>query len=254
VKRVIALLTDFGHQDPYAGIMKGVILSRCPEARIVDLCHGVAPQDVRSAAFQLGSAVPFFPDGTIFVCVVDPGVGSARAVLWARGARHQYLSPDNGLLTLAAGMDRFREVRSVTNLSLRLPSLGRTFDGRDVFAPAAAALLNGLPPAKLGPRRARFLRLAWPRARRSGGGLRGEIVAVDRFGNAITNIPAEGWGAGAVFRVRGVAARLMPSYSAARPGAALAVAGSSGLIELSVREGSFAASSGIEVGEAVHAG
>ena len=253
MREVIALLTDFGHQDPYVGIMKGVILSRSPRARIVDLCHGVAPQDVRSAALQLRSALAYFPEGTIFVCVVDPGVGSGRAVLWARGARHQYLAPDNGLLTLAARSDRFREIRSVANRSLWLPKAGRTFHGRDLFAPAAAALLDGMAPAELGPKRGRFLRLRWPSPRRRQGGLLGEIVAVDHFGNAITNIPAKALKAGTVLRARGVAAPLMRCYSAARRGAALAVAGSSGLVELSVREGSFAAASGIEVGEAVHA-
>ncbi|MBI5244879.1 MAG: SAM-dependent chlorinase/fluorinase [Elusimicrobia bacterium] len=251
---ITALLTDFGHEDPYVGIMKGVLLSRAPEARIVDLSHGVAPQDVRSAALQLWAAVPYFPEGTLFLCVVDPGVGSKRAVLWARGRRHQYLAADNGLLTLAARRDSFREVRAVTNRSLWLPCVSRTFHGRDLFAPTAGALLAGLPPSELGPRRRGFRRLRWPKARRRSQKIRGEIVAVDRFGNAVTNIPSKGLKLGTVFKAGGAEAKLMPCYSAARPGAALAVAGSYGFVELSVREGSFAARTGVRAGEAVHAG
>ena len=112
MSRTVALLTDFGAIDPYVGIMKGVLLSRCPEVLIVDVTHGVSPQDVRQGALHLMSAVAFFPVDTIFVCVVDPGVGSRRAVIYARTDTHEFLAPDNGLLSWVSRVETIREVRS----------------------------------------------------------------------------------------------------------------------------------------------
>lgn len=248
---LIALLTDFGHDDPYAGVMRGVLFSRAPQARVADLCHGVPPHDVRAAALCLRSAIPYYPEDTLFVCVVDPGVGSKRAVLWARGRRHSYLAPDNGLLTLAAEEDPFLELRVLANRSLRLPRPSATFHGRDVFAPAAAALACGLSPARLGPKRRSFVRLPWPRPRRMGGRLVGEVVLIDRFGNAVTNLAGKGL---KELRARGVRAPLVSCYADAERGAPLALVGSFGYVELCIREGSFAAKTGIQAGEAVYAG
>ena len=121
----IALLTDFSLRDPYAGVMKGVILSFCPKAAIVDLCHEIGPQDVGAAAFALRVSVPYFPKGTLFVCVVDPGVGSQRRILWARTAKHRFLAPDNGLLSWVK--DPFLEISSVeevfNHLNLKINNL-----------------------------------------------------------------------------------------------------------------------------------
>src|SRR3989339_1860991 len=204
--------------------MRGVLLSRAPRARLVDLCHGVPRHDIRAAALHLRSALPYYPENTLFVCVVDPGVGSRRALLWARGRRHTYLAPDNGLLTLAAEADPFREVRSLTARGLWLKDPSPTFHGRDVFAPTAAALACGLPPARLGPRKSSFIRLPWPKPRRRGGRLAGEVVLIDRFGNAVTNLSGEGLRARAL-RARGVRAPLVSCYTDARRGAPLAVVG-----------------------------
>lgn len=227
--------------------MKGVLLARCPDARVVDLCHGIGPQDVRAGAFALMQAVRYFPDRTLFVCVVDPGVGSPRRILWATDGRRDFLAPDNGLLSWAGPL---AEVRAVTARRLFLPRVGSTFDGRDVFAPVAAALASGLPPAELGPRARRIHRIRMPRPRRSGSRLRGEVLAIDRFGNAVTNIAARAARAGMRLRLAGAEFRLAPSYSAAERAA---VRGSSGFVELALRGGSLAAEMGVRVGDRIDA-
>ncbi|MDE2238229.1 MAG: SAM-dependent chlorinase/fluorinase, partial [Elusimicrobia bacterium] len=145
---VIALLTDFGLQDPYVGVMKGVIADLAPRAKVVDLCHGLPPQDVRGAALFLRQSAPYFPKATLFVVVVDPGVGSDRRVLYARTRRHSFLAPDNGALSWLP--DPVLEWRSVVRRSLFLAQVSSTFHGRDLFAPVAARLSRGLPPSRLG--------------------------------------------------------------------------------------------------------
>ena len=150
---IITLTTDFGLRDPFVGIMKGVILSICPSARLVDLTHEIEPQDVLGAGLALEAALPFFPDGTVHLAVVDPGVGSTRRPIALR-ARGQYLvGPDNGVLTLALQGARWAAV-ALTAREYRLAEVSRTFHGRDVFAPAAAYLAAGVPLERLGP--------AWP--------------------------------------------------------------------------------------------
>lgn len=253
MRPLIALLTDFGSDDPYVGVMKGVILARCPEARVVDLCHGVPPQDVRIGALHLMAAVPYFPEGTLFVCVVDPGVGSDRAVLWARGSRHAFLAPDNGLLSWAARLEPLRELRRVTNRAFFLERVSSTFHGRDIFAPVAAALTRGLPPRELGPVRRAYERLPFPPVRRRGKTVSGEVIAVDRFGNAITNLRAEHVRRGGTLETGGKSlGPLRKRYGSVRTGRPLALVGSLGLVELSVRDGDLAAELRIGVGVRVH--
>src|SRR4051812_32733919 len=176
--RTIALLTDFGTRDPYVAAMKGVIASRCA-ARIVDLSHEIAPFDVWEAAFFLRDLVRYWPEETIFVCVIDPGVGTARRIIAVESAGQIFLAPDNGLLHFVDG-DAFE----VTKESLFLPKGSTTFHGRDRFAPVAAALANGLAIGELGPRIDDRVMLDY----RSGC-----IIRIDRFGNCITDLvpPAE---------------------------------------------------------------
>ncbi len=240
-------------RDPFVGIVKGVILSRSPSARIVDLSHGIPPQDLRAAALALRSAVDYFPENTLFVCVVDPGVGSQRRILWARSDRHQFLAPDNGLLSWAAALRPLKELREVRNRRLFLRGVGSTFHGRDRFAPVAAQLHEGLEPARLGPRVRSFARIPFPPVQRSGRALIGEILVVDHFGNAVTNLESS--------RLKGRRIRfagrdlgpLRPSYSSVPRGSAVVVSGSLGLAELSVREGDFARDFAARVGDPVHA-
>lgn len=237
----VALLTDFGSRDPYVGMMKGVILSRAPAARIIDLCHEIPPQDVATAAFHLMTSAPYFPDDTLFVVVVDPGVGSDRRVLWARGERHQFLFPDNGVLGYLETREHLREAREVSNPELRLPKPSSTFHGRDIFSPAAGALAAGARPESLGPAAAGWKSLMLPRAERLGGRWRGRIIHIDHFGNAVTNLQAEHLRPGS--RVRFGRQSLGPArrfYAEVPEGKPLALIGSSGFLELSLRGGDFA--------------
>jgi S-adenosyl-L-methionine hydrolase (adenosine-forming) len=169
----IALITDFGTRDPYVAVMKGVIASRS-EARVVDLTHEIAPFDVWEAAFFLRDVLRYWPEGTIFVCVVDPGVGTARRIVAVESEERLFLAPDNGVLHFVDG-----ETYNVTNDALFLPRGSTTFHGRDRFAPVAAALANGLPIAEVGPRINDRIPLAYTT---------GCIIRIDRFGNCVTDV------------------------------------------------------------------
>ncbi|MEK9146478.1 MAG: SAM-dependent chlorinase/fluorinase [Elusimicrobiota bacterium] len=250
---LIALLSDFGSQDAYVGIMKGVILGRCPRARIVDLGHEIPPGDVRAAAFQLRSALPYFPEGTLFVCVVDPGVGSDREIVFVQGRRQRYLAPDNGLLGPALEADGCREARFLRSAAVRRKPMSRTFHGRDIFAPAAAALAGGALPASLGPRAGRIVRMRLPKPRKRRSSVVGEVLAVDRFGNAITNLTPRDLGRRRRLRAMERGFPLRTHYAQARPGQALALVGSTGFVELSIRDGDLRALTGAGIGEAVYA-
>lgn len=185
---VITLTTDFGLIDEYAGVMKGIILSRCPEARIVDLTHGISPQDLRGTAYTIEASYLFFPEGTIHVIVVDPGVGSGRRIIAVKSEGQIFLAPDNGVLSLI--LPGAEVIFAVTSEDLFLPGLSNTFHGRDIFAPVAAFLACGLSLEKLGPRLniSRVQRLALPEIISYQGGLSGSIVHIDHFGNLMTNI------------------------------------------------------------------
>jgi len=252
MKGPIALLTDFGHRDPYVGVVRGVILAHCPDAVLVDLCHEIPPQDLDAAAFALRVSVPYFPKGTIFVCVVDPGVGSQRRILWARTARHQFLAPDNGLLSWVK--DPFVEIRSIANRSLWLPEVSATFHGRDIFAPVAGRLAAGLKPDKLGPKMQYFQRFPFPEPQRCDRGVRGKILLIDRFGNAVTNLSPGHVASCNWVSCKGRRLPLRSHYAEAKPGEALALIGSSGYLELSVRNGDFSRAFKARPGDAVHAG
>jgi len=232
----IALLTDFGTRDPYVAAMKGVIASRT-DAPIVDLTHEVAPFDVFGAAWFLREVVRYWPPGTIFVCVVDPGVGTARRIIAVEMNGKVFLAPDNGLLSLV-GASR---IHAVENSALFLPDSNNTFHGRDRFAPVAAAVANGIALDELGPRIDDMVRLRYEPPT-YGETVRGTIVSVDRFGNLITDIEAT-----AIpfhpfaLEARGITIdRLERTYAGAAPGAFLIV-GSSGCIEISVANDSAVA-------------
>lgn len=187
----VALLTDFGTADPYVGIMKGVILSIHPEARIVDVTHEIPPQSVLGAGFHLRNCASSFPDGTLFVAVVDPGVGTKRRILYGESKRHRFLAPDNGLLSMLRAEEAVRGLRSVTNRRFMQSEISNTFHGRDIFAPVAARISKGADPASLGPTVSMLEPAPWrPPRRQKDGSIGGQVLAVDRFGNLITDIPA----------------------------------------------------------------
>lgn len=232
--RPIALLTDFGTRDPYVAAMKGVLASRT-NATLHDLSHDIAPFDVLGAAWFLSSIVRYWPVGTIFVCVVDPGVGTERRIIATEDDGRMFLAPDNGLLTFVGGW-----TRTVTNETLFLPDGSNTFHGRDRFAPVAAALANGLPLAEVGAVIEDRIRLPY-RPPEYGDTVRGTIVAIDHFGNAITDIQV----AKVPFRPFALRVgehtidRIEQNYGNAAPGAFL-IAGSTGCIEISVANASAA--------------
>lgn len=233
--RSIALLTDFGTRDPYVAAIKGVLASRTKTV-VHDLSHEIAPFDVLGAAWFLSTVVRYWPAGTIFVCVVDPGVGTARRIVALECDGRVFLAPDNGLLTfVGAGV-----AYAVTNEAFFLPEGSNTFHGRDRFAPVAAAIANGTALAELGPPLASIRRLRYE-APSYGDVVRGTIVAVDRFGNAITDIErARISFEPFVLRVRDhVIDRVELNYGNAAPGAFLIV-GSTGCVEISVANASAA--------------
>ncbi len=257
MKRVppIVLLTDFGLRDPFVGVMKGVIAGIAPGARTIDLSHDIPPQDVRAAAVQLWTAYRFFPPRSVFVAVVDPGVGTRRRILAAETPAGIFLAPDNGLLTLVLRDAPPRRVVSVEARRYRLPAVSATFHGRDVFAPAAAHLARGLRPARLGPRVRAWtvLPFAAPRRTRSGG--TGEVLQVDRFGNAVTNLPGAWARRGASVTVRGRRiATVVGTYGDVPRGRPAAVVSSVGTLEIAVNGGSAARRFGLARGAIVAVG
>lgn len=185
---LITLLTDFGDRDWFVASMKGVILSINPRATIIDLSHHVPPHAVEDAAYLLKSCYQHFPDGTVHVAVVDPGVGSERRPLIAKSSRYFFLAPDNGLLTHVFEEEKEVEVREIENKRFRLESDGRTFDGRDLFAPAAAWLVKGETFESFGSVLQAYRKWSIVAPRWEGRQFIGEVAYVDRFGNLITNL------------------------------------------------------------------
>ena len=188
---LITLLTDFGDRDSFVASMKGVILTINPHATLVDLSHHVPPHSVEDAAYLLKSCYRYFPKGTVHVAVVDPGVGSARRPLIAKNEHYFFLAPDNGLLTPILAEDGELEVREIENADYRLTSLGHTFDGRDLFAPAAAWLTKGEPLASFGRLIDDCKTFTISKPKWEAMALVGEIVHVDRFGNLISNLTSD---------------------------------------------------------------
>jgi S-adenosyl-L-methionine hydrolase (adenosine-forming) len=250
---IITLTTDFGLADGYVGIMKGVILGIARGISLVDLSHEIPPQDVREAMYLLDGAAPYFPDGTIHLAVVDPGVGSARRALVVLTGRALYVGPDNGLFTRPLAEPGAR-AWELNRPEFRLPHVSRTFHGRDVFAPAAAHLANGTPPGEMGRLIADPVRLAISGPDRApDGALRGCVVHVDRFGNLITDVPAA-WlkGAGWRCRIAGhTLSGIRETYADVSPGVLLMLIGSAGVLEIAERNGNAARRLGVKAGEEV---
>jgi S-adenosyl-L-methionine hydrolase (adenosine-forming) len=240
---VVTLTTDFGLRDPYVAVMKGVILRLAPDARLVDITHGIESHDIVGAALTLEAAVAFFPEGTVHLAVVDPGVGTARREIVVVTEKAAFVAPDNGLLTpvLAHGGWRAFEL-SVREY--RLPHVSRTFHGRDVFAPAAGHLARGVLAERFGPPVDDPVRLSWPEVRAVGGAVAGAVLHVDRFGNLITSIAAdavEQLGGDVSILISGRRLPLVGTYADLPRGVAGALIGSSNRLEVAVREGSAAA-------------
>jgi hypothetical protein len=256
---LIVLLTDFGFRDSYVGVMKGVIRTVFRDADVVDLSHNIMPHDVPEAAFVLSASYRYFPEDTIFACVVDPGVGTDRAILCMRANDQTFLAPDNGLLSVIDDQVGHTQLRKVTNEEMFLSDASTTFHGRDIFAPVAAHLANGEDIESVGPpgRYVRKLQLPRP-VRAPDGSLRGEIIYIDQFGNLITNIHRStlehSFSEEGIVEVQ-VKQRdvqgICQAYGDRPEGRMLALVGSSGYLEVAVNQGSAAKMLGCEKGDTV---
>jgi hypothetical protein len=258
-RSLVTLLTDFGTADPYVAAMKGVILSACPAATIVDITHDIPPQDVMAAAFVLVQAALRFPPDTLHVVVVDPGVGTGRGILVGQFDQQLFLFPDNGVITFVANTVPTKTLVIVRNAAyLPVGPVSTTFHGRDIFAPLAGKILNGLDIAKLGPQPATYKTLELPEVLKQQGRITGQVIYVDRFGNLISNITAQ-----AVQRRWTDVSRLVVScagrgigplcstYAHTVEGEALALFNSMGLVEVAVNRGSARRLLGAAVGSEV---
>jgi len=245
VVSVITLLSDFGTADGYAGIMHGVILRINPQAIVVDICHDIAPQDVRAAAFVLSTVYPYFAADTVHVIVVDPGVGSERRALAVRSPRGVFVAPDNGVLSYVFARESVSEMVHLTDSRYWLSPLSGTFHGRDLFAPIAAHLSLGVPLSDLGSTAQDPVHFVIAEAQmREDGSTCGEVVHIDRFGNLVTNVRRELLPVGQALEVH-IAGRdvkgPIKAYALTADGELLALVGSSGYLEIAVRNGSAVA-------------
>jgi S-adenosylmethionine hydrolase len=266
---LIALLTDFGTSDPYVGVMKGVIASRCPAAQVIDITHAVSPQNVREAAYLLRSAYRYFPAYTVFLVVVDPGVGTSRRPIAVKTGRGLYVGPDNGVFSLV--LDAVGAWQAVT---LRLPDrLSATFHGRDLFAPVAAELACGGALSEVGSPTADLLHITLLLDSSIPGILKGEVIHVDHFGNVITSLGPFEWQrgerelrlitqpgqpeiafaadrAGVVFASRRLTG-IHATYAGAGSGDLLALINSDRQLEIAVNQGHAASLTGQRLGDVI---
>ena len=254
---VIALLTDFGARDHYAGTMKGVILGICPDVTLVDISHDIQPHDVLGGALELAASYRYFPAGTIFLVVVDPGVGSARRGLAVDTGDYKFVAPDNGVLSPVLDDLPPKRVVELSERRYARPTVSRTFEGRDRFAPAAAWLARGIEPSALGRSAGALHRLEVPKPTAESKMIRGEVLRVDRFGNLITNIDRRTFdaisGGPLEIRIGGhQVQRVVSTYADAAPGEICALFGSTDQLEVAANGASAAAMLDLGRGAPVH--
>lgn len=257
----IAILTDFGYRDHYVGVLKGVIASLAPAARMIDITHGIAPQSTIAGAIALAQSWRYFPKRTVFLAVVDPGVGTARLpIAIETGAGARLVGPDNGVLWIAAQAAKISRIVELREPRFRLAEVSPTFHGRDVFAPAAAHIWNGTPLRAMGPQIERIERISIGEAQEWGRKLVGKVIYVDGFGNLVTNLSRDSLRRFAArFPARtlltrienGAAMKILNTYGDAPKGAPLATFGSFELLEVAIRNGNAASFFGASEGTPV---
>lgn len=254
MRAIITLTTDFGTKDSYVAAMKGVILSINRDAEILDLTHEISPQNIRETARFLQEAAPYFPEGTIHVVVVDPGVGTARDPIAVRAGGQIFICPDNGLISPLLNSLPLEEARILESEKVRLDKVSATFHGRDIFSPAAAHLSKGFPFTELGPLKEELIELDSPLPIVRGREIEGVISHIDHFGNLISNIDLK------LLAEREVESvtigdltldKLYKSYGETEEGTILALIGSSGYLEAAVNGGNAARRLGVTLGEPV---
>ncbi len=252
IEPIITLLTDFGEKDPYVGIMKGVILSICPNAKMIDLSHEIEQHNIRDGAFFLKSVTNYYPKGAIHLVVVDPGVGSERGALIIKTKKFYFVGPDNGILSLAAKIDGIEKVVKIKNTTYFLKPISNTFHGRDIFAPVAGHLAQNEPIENFGTEIKDWIQLEIPSITKNEM-IQAEIIHIDRFGNVITNIPR-------TFLTDFVGKELeikiekkihtipfCTTYSQVQVGNILGIIGSSDYLEISINQGNAAERLGVQV-------
>jgi S-adenosylmethionine hydrolase len=232
----IALLTDFGTKDGYVAAMKAVIFSISPQTAMIDISHEIAPQQIAEGRFVLWTVYRYFPENTIFVCVVDPGVGTDRKILAVETDHHIFLAPDNGLLNMVLTESKIKTAYIVTNKKYFLERISQTFHGRDIFSPVAAHIVNGIRLSGLGDEidlkipPFHFINIS------NKGSYSGEVIYVDRFGNLVTNFRMER-NKEAILKINDRIILLHNAYGKVNEGELVALTGSSGLVEIAVRNG-----------------
>ncbi len=249
---LITLTTDFGLADSYVGVMKGVILGIDPTATIVDISHDIAPQDVREAAYVVYTAYPYFPPDTVHVVVVDPGVGSQRRAIALRTAQACFVAPDNGVLSYVLAREGMKEAVSLTHSRYHRPIVSHTFHGRDIFAPVAAHLARGVSLTELGEPLTEIVTFSLPQPQvLPNRDVIGHVLHVDRFGNLILDVREGDFilGGGIVLEVAGRRIQgLGRTFTDVPAGELVAYIGSSGHLEIALREGNAAQLLGMEIG------
>jgi S-adenosylmethionine hydrolase len=271
---MITLTTDFGVQDAYVGVMKGVILRIAPEARLVDLSHGIPPHDISRGAYVLCSALPYFPRETVHLAVIDPGVGTDRRAIAVRTPEATFVGPDNGLFTYVLSEVDGWEAVELTSADYRLEHISPVFHGRDIFAPAAAHLVVGVDLRRMGPPVTDPVLLPLPGLTVARGQVTGDVVHADRFGNLTTSVGRLTWDGDRLTLTPAFRRRSTPgarfdagratvevagqrltgvhrTYGALQVGEPAAVVGSTGFLEISVRQGNAAQQLGVQIGDPV---
>ncbi len=257
MRPVVAFLTDFGTRDHYAGVMKGVVLSICPDVTAVDVTHDLPPHDLVAAAYELAATYRYFPPGTIFVTVVDPGVGSSRRGIAVEAGDWKFVAPDNGVMTMVLRETPAKKVVELTERRYARPTISRTFEGRDRFAPAAAWLAKGINITALGRPAHDLVELDLPVMEETREEITGAVVRIDRFGNAITNIDRKTFERLAAGRTVVIEAagkpieRLVATYAEIPAGDVCALFGSADHLELASQSGSAATLRGLAFGTRV---
>jgi len=254
-KPTVAFLSDFGTRDHYAGVMKGVVLSICPDAVLVDVSHDLPAHDIPFASLELAATYKYFPAGTIFVVVVDPGVGSARRGIAADCGDWKFVAPDNGVLTSVFQEAPPKKVVELTERRYARPTVSRTFEGRDRFAPAGAWLAKGIQLPALGRPVTDYVQIALAQPTFEQGVIAGEVVRIDRFGNVVTNIDRRlcerlsPGGESLAIDIGGqTVARFVSTFSDIAPAEVCALYGSTDHLEFAAHAASAAESLGARVG------
>jgi len=256
--KIITLTTDFGLKDPYVAEMKAVILSISPKTRIVDITHKIEKFNIRMGAYTLAAACPYFPKGTIHVAVIDPSVGTKRKAILIQTRNSCFIGPDNGVLALAAKGQGIKHIYRIENPKLMLTKISNTFNGRDIFAPAAAHLANGISPSEFGPEIPEIATPEYAKITKTKTTLTGEIIHIDGFGNIITNLrdkDLELMGTKKTVNLKlkntRLKLKLCKAYSEVKARQPLAIIGSHNFLEISINQGNAAENFQTRVGDKV---